>query len=125
VGAQRSRVFAGPDIRRKAAKATAGGPAAQLPGSSRGLDARGLREPVHLDVQVGEQVSEQVKTSTNRDRVRIVVSTSTQIDFKATPWNFQAFLFPRVPVVLFLSDGADLAPVRRGNDSLGQKQVML
>ena len=31
------------------------------PGSSRGLDARGLRIPVHLNEQVGEQVSEQVK----------------------------------------------------------------
>ena len=33
------------------------------PGSSRGLDARGLRVVVHIDEQVGEQVNEQVKNT--------------------------------------------------------------
>jgi len=51
---------------------------AASPGSSRGLDARGLRKPVHLAEQVGERVSEPVRTNTNRDRVRIVLSSRAQ-----------------------------------------------
>jgi len=56
------------------------GPSEQAasPGSSRGLDARGLRKPVHLSEQVGERVSEPVRTNTNRDRVRIVLSNRAQ-----------------------------------------------
>jgi hypothetical protein len=51
------------------------------PGSSRGLDARGLRELVHLDEQVGEQVSEQVEMRTDCDRVRIVLNRSCSRGF--------------------------------------------